>query len=154
MNNLIIYASKHGATKTCATYLFDHLPQSELKEIISFQGDVSTYNMVFIGSCVYMGQFNKHIKTFLTQNQEVLLQKDLVIFFCAMNDQEVDTIVSQNLSKELLEHASIVHAGGAYDFRSMNFLERFVVKKMAKVSHSVDAIQYNNLDDVIKKANQ
>jgi menaquinone-dependent protoporphyrinogen IX oxidase len=77
-----------------------------------------------------------------------LLERRLTIVLCAMNQPEYETMLETNFDDEIRQHASIVHAGGAYDFQSLSWLERFAVKVIAKVKTSIDAIDYDKLDTI------
>lgn len=153
MKTLILYESKHGATLKAATYLNEHIEESDVFQPSSFDGDIERYDHIILASCVYMGQLHKNIKKLLEEQVKVLLSKPLTIVACAMNEDEFDTMIKANLSQDVIKHANIVHAGGAYNFDSMNFLERFVVKRLAKVNTSLDQIKYNTLDAIIKTVN-
>lgn len=153
MNPIILYESKHGATETCAGYLHHNIPGSTLSKVQDLTDDIKPSQPVIIGSCVYMGQFNKHVKAFLTENEKMLLDHPLYIFYCGMNEDESQSPVDANLSIAIKEHATIVYSGGAFDFKQMKWWERFIVKKVAKVTESTNNLRFEALDEITKKVN-
>jgi menaquinone-dependent protoporphyrinogen oxidase len=153
MKPIILYESKHGATKTCATYLETNIPGSTLSTVHDWQGVFQQDQPIILGSCIYMGQFNKHVKAFLTDHEDTLLNHPLYLFYCGMNESEMESLIENNVSTAIKDHATIVYAGGAFHFKEMKWWERFIVKKIAHVSESTSNLKYDQLDMLIKKVN-
>lgn len=150
MRTLVIYESKHGSTKKCVDYIISNKINIDIYKASIFDGNLSDYNQILVASSVYMGQFQKSIKQFFVHYEDILLDKPLHIIYCGMNKAEIENVPSQNMSSKLIEHANIQHVGGAYNFKSMNFLERFIVKKLAKVKDSLEDIHYDKLNQIKK----
>lgn len=148
MNTLILYESKHGATKRVATHLMDALEHATLAQATTFEGNLATYDHIVLASPVYVGQIHKAIKERLDSDRETLLARKLTIVLCAMNKPEWNNMIESNLDDDIRKHAQVVHAGGAYDFTSLSWFERLVVKVIAKVKTSVDAIDYEALREI------
>ena len=90
-----------------------------------------------------MGTIQKGVKKFCEHNQTLLLSKPLGLFICCMTPepekrrQEFDLAFSPELRAHSRANGIL---GGEFLFEKMNFLERMVVKKVAKTDHSVSDI--------------
>ena len=146
MKTIILYESKCGCTESCATYIKEKNDIKEVKKVSEFDADLSDYERVIIGTPVYIGHINKKVKAFIDMNRDVLLNKETIIFVCAMNHDDYDQMLNMNFSEKMMNHARIVHVGGAYDFDRLGFFSKFIVKKIAKVDYSIKDIKYDQLD--------
>lgn len=153
MKTLLIYYSKQQSTYRCMEHLSSRIQDSILTLVSSFKGSVSDYDHIIIGSPIYMGSINKKIKNFIINNEATLLRKNVSIVLCAMNEDVINETIERNFNDVIRNHADIVYAGGSYNLPKLNFLERFIVKKIAHVTESTDAIQFDALDSIIKQAN-
>lgn len=89
MNTLIIYASTYGYTEEMvnkmineSNHQFDSINILKNKNI-----DLTKYENIVIGSCIYVGQINKELKKFLSNNHEVLMHKNIGLFLaCAFEE--------------------------------------------------------------------
>jgi menaquinone-dependent protoporphyrinogen oxidase len=150
MKTLIAYASKHGCTEKCAKLLEEHLDgeteRVNLKE--QTEVDFSKYDKVVLGSPVYVGKILKEVDTFAKTHLNELEQKTIGLFICGM--QEEHTLRNElevNYPTELQDKALVRECfGGAFDFSDMNFAEKMITKKVAKIDKDVSAIR----EDVIQ----
>lgn len=148
MKTLLVYESKYGCTETCARYLKGKYQFLDMMKASSFHGDLKDYDHIIIGTPVYIGQINKKVKTFISKYMDTLLQKEVDIFICAMNPESYEQMLIMNFDEKLREHVKITHVGGAYDFDKLGWFSKLIVKKIAKVDHSIDDIKYDQLDDL------
>lgn len=149
MKTLILYASKHGATKKCAMHIQDNHKNTDLYNIDTLdQVNLTSYDKILIGSPVYAGLLNKKIKKWLVEHEANWTQKDTKLFICGMNDKSTDEVINNNLTASQQKHLSIHFVGGAYNFKDMNFFERFIVKKIAKTTTSIENIDYDLLNSI------
>ena len=142
MKTLILYATKYGAaaeiTKRIATQ-FDNASTCDLK-----QGNIpllEDFDCIIVGSSIYAGTFRKEAKAYLAQNANELCKKKLGLFICSMGDGKEDEVFKANVPDEVLQ-AAVAKAtlGGAFDPKKANFMERFIIKAVAKQSGYVDNI--------------
>lgn len=145
MKKIVLYESKHGCTEMCANFIKEKNNDLKISQISKFQGDINDYDHIIIGTPVYVGQIHKKVKKFIETNKALLLHKKISIFVCAMNMETYDQMLQSNFDEAIRNHADIIHAGGAYDFEQLGRLSKFVVKKIAKVSHSTSDIKYDRL---------
>ncbi|WP_373471377.1 flavodoxin domain-containing protein [Carnobacterium alterfunditum] len=158
MKTLIAYASKHGCTEKCAKLLEEHLDgeteRVNLKE--QTEVDFSKYDKVVLGSPVYVGKILKEVDTFAKTYLNELEQKTIGLFICGM--QEEHTLRNElevNYPTELQEKALVRECfGGAFDFSDMNFAEKMITKKVAKIDKDVSAIREDAIQSFAETLNQ
>ena len=149
MNFLIVYATRHGCAEEAAEKLQKELSgEVELINLKkSFPTDLTEFETVIIGGSIHAGQIQKVIKKFYRKNIEVLKQKRLGLYLCCMEEGETaQKQFDEAYPAELRDHATASgFFGGAFNFERMNFLEKAIVKKVAKVSESVSKIRDDNI---------
>ena len=149
MKTLISYASNHGCTEQAA---------KELKQIIGEgtilvnlkkekKPDISDYGRVIIGGSIHAGQIQKRVTDFCAQNLGQLKEKEIGLFICCMHEGEVAQEQLKKAFPEGLHQVAKAEAvfGGAFDLERMKFLEKLVVKKVAKVTESVSNINHEEI---------
>ena len=114
----------------------------------NFVDQVDDYDTFVLLTPIYMGGINKKVKKFLLKNQEKLLTKKMIILICSMNAEEQENTIIRNFNEEIRNHASIVHVGGAYNFDKLNFLYKFIIKKMTGTTKDVDEIKYEVISKI------
>lgn len=158
MSTLIAYTTKYGCAKKCAELLSKELNnQTEmvnLKELKEF--DLSKYQTIILGGSIYMGRIQKEMTEFCTKNLDQLKEKHLGLFICGMQEgEQVSTELSQNFLPELLNTAVVKECfGSAFIFDRMNFMEKLIVKKIAKVSSNQSKINEANISKFAQKMNE
>lgn len=157
MKTLIAYSSKYGCTEQCAEKLAKKLSgASHLYNIKTNEAlDLSQYDKVIIGSAVYIGRIQKEAAEFCTKNLEQLKSKKLGLFICG--SQEGDAL-KQELEaaypNELKSIASILDCfGGAYQFSRMSFMEKTIVKIVAKTNKDMSNVQEDRIDTFAQSMN-
>jgi menaquinone-dependent protoporphyrinogen oxidase len=128
MNTLIVYASKHGATRTYAEKLAELLPdQVTVVDLKQNPGvDLTPYEQIIIGSAIYTGMAQKEVRTFCAKNLEQLKRKRLGLFICCLFDgQQGEQELEQAFPAELRTSAlAVQRLSGNIDLAGLNFLER------------------------------
>jgi menaquinone-dependent protoporphyrinogen oxidase len=158
MKTAILYFSKHGTTEKVAQAIADKLRETSEVELFSLRKNptpnVGEFDRVVLGSSVYMGQSSKTMKAFCKQNESDLLQKKIGLFICGMhpNKAEQEKELREAYPQVLQENAAAIDfLGGEFLFESMNFFERFIARMIAKTKTSVHQINWNGIDDFVKK---
>ena len=135
MKTLIIYGTKHGCAEKCSNLLKDKLQGDIVTVNIKKESipDISLFDNIIVGGSIYAGQIQKEIKNFCIKNLSILKSKRVGLFICGMNNKEIPTLLKNYFPEELLS-SSIAkeYFGGEFIFKNMNFLERFIIKKIAK----------------------
>jgi menaquinone-dependent protoporphyrinogen oxidase len=144
MKTLILYESKKNMTKKIAEMLNKMHEDSSLFKLSSFKGNLEDYDKIIIGTPVYIGKINQLVKNFLDEFYSVIKNKNLKIFLCGMNHKALSDVLKLNFNETIIENAIIDYLGGAYNFDKMNFIEKLIVKKIAKVKESQEVILSDN----------
>jgi len=147
MKTLIVYATTHGCTGKVA---------SELKEQIGAGTDIcnlknetipclAQYGRVIIGGSIHAGKIQKRVKDFCASNLDVLLKCEVGLFICCLEEGEVARRqLNNSFPPELMQHAkSSAVLGGSINFDKMNFIERLIIKKGAKIEESVSRVNHD-----------
>ena len=83
-DNLIIYSSTDGHTKTICERISDFLNNKNEIKIMSLNEatkfDLSTFNKIIIGASIRYGKHSKKLYEFITLNKNLLDQKQSVFF--------------------------------------------------------------------------
>lgn len=83
MRVLVVYASKHNATKEIAERIADQLRSSGVEADVrsaKIHDDLTGYDAFIIGSAVYYGSWLREATGFVDRNQEVLANRPVWLF--------------------------------------------------------------------------
>lgn len=134
MSILIAYATKYGFTKTCAQMLAKKLDEKvDICDLSSNRPNLAQYDKVIIGGSIYAGRIRKPAARFCTENLSTLKTKKLGLFICGMAEgNDAQKQLESSFPKEMLSVAVVKDSfGGGYEFSKLNFLERFMMKKIS-----------------------
>jgi len=158
MKTAIIYASKYGTTEKVALSIADKLKITNEVELVSLKTNpnpnINEFETVILGTPIYAGQTSKKMKAFCKANEFVLLQKKTGLFVCGMHhDKEQREKELKDAYSETLQQNAIATGfmGGAFLFEKMNFVERTIIKKIAKTTTSVHQIDEDAIDKFVEK---
>jgi len=158
MKIAIVYASKHGTTEKVAASIAEKLSVIGEVKMISLKKnkkpDIGGYDLVILGASIYVGKASKKMKRFCMENESVLLQKRTGLFVCGMHPDkaEQENELKNAYPEVLLEKAeSTGFLGGEFLFDKMNFLERAIIKKIAKTESSVNRINWEAVYHFVRK---
>ncbi len=158
MKGLIVYESSHGCTEKCAGLLKNKL-KFEM-DILRLRDnptpDLSVYDIVIIGGSIHAGMMNSRIKKFCDDYKNILKSKILGLYLCCMHEGETGLQQFENgFLPELREHALARGLfGGEFNFKKMNFFEKAIVRKVAKVQSSVSRIHEDEIQIFAEKINK
>lgn len=157
MKTVIIYYSKHGTTERVAHLIGERLDNEidyiSLKECQN--PDIETYDQIILGTAIYAGTPSRKVTQFCCKHQSLLEQKVIGMFICCMNkEQEMEEL--NKAFPEYLQRLSVPKAalGGEFQFDKLNFIERFLTRKIAKVNDSVSRLRYDAITEFAKKVKQ
>lgn len=153
MKTLIVYASSHGTTEKVANFIREKL-DSTTTQVVNLKKmskiDLSGYETIIIGGSIHAGGIQSEMKKFIKENTINLMEKRVALFLCCMNEKEEQTELNNNYP-ELLRNHSTYNAivGGEYIFERMNFIEKFLVRKIAGANSSVSKLRYNEIENLV-----
>lgn len=146
---LIVYATKHGCAEQCTGKLGAALSGEVTALNIKDAGkiDLAAYDAVAVGGSIHAGKVQKYVQDFCAEHMEALKTKRLGLFICHMEEgAKADEEFAAAFPKELVDAAAAKGLfGGALNLERMNWLERAVIKKMAKITASVSKIDEGNI---------
>ena len=144
MKTLILYATKHGATREIARRIADRMDGAALYDLK--QGGVpalSEFDCVIVGSPVYAGTIRKEVKAFVSQNASALQGKRLGLFLSGMSADKEKEVFDANFPPDILQSAKTAsNLGYIFNPANAGFMERFIMKAIAKQSGYLE-----NIDD-------
>lgn len=150
MKTIIIYSTLHGSTTKAVTELAQNL--SGEVAIINLNKNpspqISGFDRVIIGGSIHAGQIQKNVRNFCKSNINSLNNSDLGLFVCCMYEPKIAREEIRNAFPEELHQMAKTEAifGGEFDFDKMNFVEKMMVRKIAKVNESVSKIDHDSIE--------
>lgn len=148
MSTLIAFASKYGFTKTCAEILGEKLEgKVDICDLRSNHPDLTKYDKVIIGGSIYAGKIRKPVMSFCSDNQDTLKDKKTGFFICGMaKEDDAQKQLESSFPKELLATAAAKgFFGGECNYDKMNFIEKFIMKKITGSDQSQSRIAEENI---------
>jgi menaquinone-dependent protoporphyrinogen oxidase len=137
MKILIAYGSKTGATENCAKKIKDVM-EKESVDVINLKNtkrlELTQYDVVIIGTPLYMGRIHRNVKRFLEKNLDLLMTKELHFFICglALGDEGI-SLFKKKIASDLFNHAKQVkQLGGEVHLERLNPFYRLIMKKIIK----------------------
>ena len=150
MKTLIVYKSQHGTTEKAALYLQERLGNEETDVLELTNGlpeNFNDYENVLIGGSIHAGSIQRKIKKFCTVYLPELLEKQVGLFMCYMDMAHGEQEFNEAYPESLRNHAKATGLfGGEYVFEKMNFIERFIVKKITGQTKSKSSLDYDAMD--------
>ena len=153
MRNLIVYMTHHGTTQKVVERLADGLGRDDTAVVnleMDLIPDITTFETVIVGGSIHIGQIQPKIKRFCEQQKELLLTRNLGLFLCFMNKELAQQEFKNAYPKELRDQA-IAHGlfGGGFLIEKMNFVEKFIVKKVAKEVKTRSELDFSAIEGFI-----
>lgn len=158
MKTLIAFSSKYGAAKKCA-----ELVQKGLKHDVNlvnlksgYSIDMKEYDTVIIGGSIYAGRFQKEAIKFIDNNKEDLLTKKIGLFTCCKDEGKKAIEYMENNFPEWIVKKALVkeHLGHEINIEKMKFLDKVILKAVAKVDKSYSDIKTENIEKLINTINR
>lgn len=155
MGTVILYTSKHGATREIVNELSNKLKTDlvkiDLKE--TPRPDLSDYETIIIGGPVYAGNISGKLKKLCSENISLLKSKRIGLFLTGMtpSEQLPENIFEKMFGKDLSDTAKVkLHFGGIFNFEKMNFFEKIIVKKVSGIKHTTKSINSENISKFVE----
>ncbi len=155
MKTGIFYATNHGSTKKVAEIIKEQMGTENvdlinLKE--SKNPQIDDYNTIIIGGSIHAGKVQKQIKSFYNKNLDTLKNKKVGLYLCCMMEEKSKEQFDNAFSKDIQDiSVSNKIIGGEFDFEKMNFIEKAIIKKVAKVDKSVSTINNNKITELVSE---
>ncbi len=149
MKTAVVFASKYGATERCAKLLATSIGTDAT--VLDLGADrrpnVESYDAVVVGGPIYGGRILKPVFEFCEHNSDLLTYKRLGLFICCFRaGPEADAELQSAFPATLVAHAGVKDTfGGAVEFEKLGLMDRFVMKRVARLNKSIDRIQEDRI---------
>ena len=158
MKTLVLYASKHGCAEDAAKYLVSKLNHNaDCADLKSFRGkDLQEYDWIVVGGSVYAGRVMKKAVRFCEQNQNVLLEKNVVLFVSCTPPDRATEYMRKAFPSAIFNHATEkVNFGGEIRPEKLSFLMRRMIERIRQRSGGSKkvGINYDNIGKLAKSIN-
>ena len=152
MKAIIIYATKHGATKKIAEHIANRIGGTVLCDITENHPlCISDYDCVILGSPLTAGMIHKQIKQFAANHIEQLTSKRLGLFVSGLQKEGEATYLKQNFPPGLLDAARAkAFLGGIFDPAKCGFLARIGIKMAAKLNTYTSIIDEDEINAFVQ----
>lgn len=133
MKTAIVYTSKYGFTEGIVKELAKKLNLEE-QDCINLRkaptADISNYQRVIIGGPIYMGMMHKELRKFRTNNEKLLLEKELILFItCGAKGKEAEEQLRNNMGDSIWNHAKKkAYLGGKVNIDRLSPMHKFIMK--------------------------
>lgn len=146
-STLIVYATRHGCTETCARELAGQLDGEVTLHDLKADGrpELAGHDTLLVGGSIHAGGIQKRVRVLLEERQDELLAARLGLFLCCGYEGETaQKQFAQNYPANLREHAVATGLfGGAFDFERMGFIERAIVRKVEGITESESRVDHD-----------
>ncbi|SHH00711.1 menaquinone-dependent protoporphyrinogen oxidase [Anaerosphaera aminiphila DSM 21120] len=156
MKVLVLYESKYGCTKDCVEYLKNKLNCTVKDVDIKNEKvpELQEYNLILIGSPIYMGKIQRDIKNFCDKRLEELLKKKIILFISCTTPNQVDDFFKNNFPVELLKNSlGQFNFGGELNMEKMSFIDKKITQLAEKLEPREIRILYENIEEMANYIN-
>ena len=141
MKTLIVYATRHGSTEKVTSRLMELIKGDVTSVNLEKQKvtGLENYDLIIIGGSIHEGSIQSSIHKFCIQHERLLLEKNLGLFILCIETGIKALTQIENAFPEPLRAKSLAMdtLGGEFLIERMNFIEKFLVKKIMKTKESV-----------------
>lgn len=132
MKTLILFASRHGFTRRCATLLKESLDDGvDLFELggQAYLPNLTAYDQIVLGGPVYAGRPHPALVKFARKHQDSLLSRQLYLFVTSLSGRATaQQYLTATYPAAVVDHALKRSAfGGAIDQSQLAFWERWTL---------------------------
>ena len=148
MKTLILYATKHGATRKIAERISGYIEGAVLHDLKnSGIPAISEFDCVIIGSSVYAGAIRREAKAFISKNAGDLKDKKTGLFLSGMSRSGEDKLFEGNFPADLLKTVCVTSLlGGVFDPEKAGKMERFIMKIATKKTGYADTVDEGKIE--------
>ncbi|MGL5756573.1 MAG: flavodoxin domain-containing protein [Paraclostridium sp.] len=148
----VIYKTKYGSTKKYAGWIALKL-NADLYEVTDIRPKhLLEYDMIVFGGGLYRGKISGI--NFIKDNYDKIKDKKLFLFSVGMesiNEDKREIIIKQNLNKMSLENIKIYNFKGEYEYKTLNFLDKIMMKALKKTIENKGRANFTQDDLTVLK---
>jgi len=148
MKTIILYATKHGATREIATRISKHMDSATLHDLKQASTPaLADFDCVIIGSPLYAGSIRKEARAFLTTHADQLRGKTVGLFLSGMAPTDEQKYFAGNFSPNILQTAKAARLlGGIFNPQKAGAMAQFIMKAATKQSGYQDTISDEEIE--------
>lgn len=151
MKAAIIYTTKHGTTLKVASMINEMASGKadliDLKKTTTVNFDL--YDKIIIGGSIHAGKIQRRVVKFCEKNMKELSDKPLGLYLSCMDEEKAQEQFNNAYPETLRNHAlSSKLTGGEVLFERMNFLEKYIMKKIGKRTESISNIKEDKVREL------
>lgn len=154
MKVAVIYATQHGTTEKVAGMLRDYASCTVDLINLKKQADVnlSDYSKIIIGGSIHAGMIQKRVTKFCEKHMKELTSKPLGLYLSCMDEQKAQMQFETAYNDMLRKHATARKlTGGEVIIERMNFIEKFLMKKIGKITSSTSNIKEDKVKELAQE---
>ncbi len=155
MKTLIIYGTRNGSVRTVANKLKQGL-EGQIDIIDSKETtvkDITGYNKVLIGSSIYFGQINKHVKEFINMHKPELLNKRLGVFILAgeKDKSKMERQLRNSITNDIYEKADLISViGSEIKLEKYSWLVKLILKYGQGIKENYQDLKEDKIKEFVK----
>lgn len=158
MKTLIAYCSRHGSAEKIAHLLYLEIEHGPVRLLDlsqeSFPENLKGFDQVIVGGSIHYGQIQSSVKNFCLHFSNELMDKRLGLYMCYMLEDKAQEEFENAYPEELRNHAiALGFFGGELMIDKMNFLEKFIVRRMMHETEPVFKLDEVEVDSFLTKIN-
>ena len=138
-DNLIVYSSTDGHTKTICKYILSFLNDGNLVSLISVEDakslDLSKFDKIIIGASIRYGRHSKNLYNFINSNKDILDHKKSIFFSVNVvarkldkNTPETNPYIKKFLKVSKWKPKIIGVFAGKVDYPNYGFFDKYIIK--------------------------
>lgn len=133
---VIVYKSKHGATKKVAKIINEYIGDCLLMEWADLDYRIlEKADMIIVGTPVYHRELDSGIVEFVKNNQELLVAKKYSLYVVGILQSEFMTFVNDAFSYDILKDMKVIAGvGGVLYYPDLSISEKMALQVMNKRS--------------------
>lgn len=134
---VIIYSTKHGATRKVARVIKAYVGDAMLMNVRELDWEIlDEASSVVVGMPVYNDQLEETMVTFIREHQEFLIYKHYSIYVTSLYQEEFMTQLTKAFPYDVLKDVKVMAGlGGAVYFPELSMREKMAVRLMNTRKH-------------------
>lgn len=142
MKILLLYATRGGATRTCAEILAKRLSAHHTVDLIAADEETipapNGYQAVAVGSFIRMGKIHRRIKQYLRTYEATLSAMPTAVFFCCGYPKQFEEYTETQLSRKLVCSLGVHCFGGELKPEKLHGFDKLAVWGMRTAIQTQD----------------
>lgn len=134
--NVILYKSKHGATRKIGKVLNQYIGDCLLMNLTDVDyATLQKADIIIVGTPVYYGKLDLDIVRFVKENQNLLVPRKYCLYVVGIFQNEFMAYVTAAFDYDILKNIRVIDGlGGALYYPQLSVIEKLVLQVMNKRS--------------------